>query len=199
MNKKQKNQQFVLTTMFVAIILLQSIVPFLGYVPLGAVVVGASAVILPATVALSAVLLGVRSGFIVAFFWAFYSWIRALLHPGTFGSVLFSNPLVAFVPRLLVGLMIGYLAKRFFSGRNKPTLFLFCMGGLSAFINTAMVILLTFLSLSFLPLSGYGIPKENLLFWLISVLAFNFIFEFFVNGFLVAAIGSVLQKHLPKF
>ncbi|MBS9336174.1 ECF transporter S component [Fructobacillus papyrifericola] len=193
MKAKQKNQQFVLTTMFVAIILLQSAVPFLGYVPLGAVVVGASAVILPATAALAGLVLGPKSGFIVAFFWAFYSWVRALLHPGTFGALLFSNPLVAFIPRLMVGFLIGYLAKRYFVGQKKPIAFLFSLGGLAAFINTAMVILLTWLSLTILPTHAYGIPRDNLLFWLVAVLAFNFIFEFVVNGFLVAAIGSVLQ------
>ncbi len=198
MKSKQKNQLFVATTMFVAIILLQSMVPFLGYVPLGAVVVGASAVILPATAALAGIALGPRSGFVVAFFWATYSWLHALTHPGTFGALLFSNPLVAFVPRLLVGVIIGYLAKRFFIDREKPVWFLFTMGALAAFINTFMVIFLSWLSLTLMPYSGYGIPKENLFLWLAGILALNFVFEFLVNGLLVAAIGRVLLKRLPK-
>lgn len=199
MQSKGKNQLFVATTMFVAIILLQSIVPFLGYVPLGAVVVGASAVILPATAALAALALGPRQGLIVAFFWAVYSWIRAITHPGTFGALLFSNPFVAFIPRLLVGLLVGYLGKKLFVDREKPVWFLFLMGGLAAFINTFTVILLSWLSLTLIPYSGYGIPKDNLFLWLAGILAFNFVFEFFLNGLLVAAIGRVLLKRLPKF
>ncbi|MDD9138361.1 ECF transporter S component [Fructobacillus sp. CRL 2054] len=199
MKSKQKNQLFVATTMFVAIILLQSVVPFLGYVPLGAVVVGASAVILPATAALAGITLGPKSGFVVAFFWAGYSWIKAMLHPGTFGALLFSNPFVAFIPRLLVGVVIGYIAKRCFVDQEKPVWFLFSMGSLAAFINTSMVILLTWVSLTVMPYNGYGIPKENLFFWLIGILAFNFIFEVVINGILVAAIGRILLKRLPKF
>ncbi|MBS9337574.1 ECF transporter S component [Fructobacillus parabroussonetiae] len=198
MKTKKNTQLFVAQTLFVAIILLQSAVPFLGYVPLGAVVVGASAVILPATAALAAITLGPKSGFVVAFFWAFYSWIRAILHPGTFGALLFSNPFVAFIPRILVGLVIGYLAQRFFKNQLKPVWFLFTLGGLSAFINTAIVIVLTWLSLTFLPYHGYGIPKENLFFWLVAILAFNFFFEFVMNGVLVAAIGPVLQRRFQK-
>ncbi|MFC4761465.1 ECF transporter S component [Fructobacillus durionis] len=199
MKSKQTNQLFVATTMFVAIIILQSVVPFLGYIPLGAVVIGASAVILPATAALAGISLGAKPGFIVAFFWAGYSWIKAMLHPGTFGALLFSNPLVAFIPRLLVGFLIGYIAKRCFVDQDKPVWFLFSMGSLAAFINTSMVILMTWLSLTVMPTHAYGIPKENLFFWLISVLAFNFIFEVIINGVLVAAIGPILLKRLPKF
>ncbi|MBS9338474.1 ECF transporter S component [Fructobacillus sp. M2-14] len=193
MNTNTKNQKFVATTIFVAIILLQSAVPFLGYVPLGAFFVGASAVILPATVSLAAIVLGAKPGMIVAFFWASFSFVRALLHPGTFGALLFSNPVIAYVPRILVGLIIGLVAKRFLQNKTS-SLRLFSLGAMSALINTAFAILFAWLSLTILPTNAYGIPSHNLLFWLVSVLAFNFVFEVVMNGLIVMAVGRVLVK-----
>lgn len=193
MKTNSKNQHFVLTTIFVAIILLQSAVPFLGYLPLGAFFIGASAVILPATVALAAIVLGPKSGVTVAFFWGTFSMVRALMHPGTFGSLLFSNPLIAYVPRLLIGLLIGLLAKRFLQNKTS-SLRLFSLGGLSALINTSMTILLAWLSLSVLPTNAYGIPSEHLLFFITSALALNFIFEVIANGLITMVVGRVIVK-----
>ncbi|MCO0832178.1 ECF transporter S component [Fructobacillus sp. W13] len=193
MKTNSKNQHFVLTTIFVAIILLQSAVPFLGYLPLGAFFIGASAVILPATVALAAIVLGPKSGATVAFFWGTFSMVRALLHPGTFGSLLFSNPLIAYVPRLLIGLLIGLLAKRFLQNKTS-SLRLFSLGGLSALINTSVTILLSWLSLTVLPTNAYGIPSDHLLFFIASALALNFIFEVIANGVITMVVGRDIVK-----
>lgn len=85
----QKTQRFVATTLFVAIVLLQSVVPFLGSLPLGAFFLGASVTIVPMTAALAGILLGPRSGMVVGLFWGMTSWVRALTHPGTIGALIF--------------------------------------------------------------------------------------------------------------
>ncbi|MDF7636901.1 ECF transporter S component [Leuconostocaceae bacterium ESL0958] len=190
----KKNQHFVLTTVFVAIVLLQSFIPLLGYLPLGAFVVGAYVVIVPTTAALAGALLGPRSGAIVGFFWGLASFARAFTLPGTFGGLLFSNPVTAILPRIAVGLLIGLLAQWLRSKRpvaNSITYFTF--GALAALLNTALVVLLTWLSFQLFPVSGYGIPAHHLLTWLIATLAFNAGFEIVANGLLVMILGRLLQ------
>lgn len=53
-----KSRHLVLTALFIAIVLLQSIVPWLGTLPLGAFAIGAAVTIITYTVAIGAMILG---------------------------------------------------------------------------------------------------------------------------------------------
>ncbi|SUP59499.1 Pantothenic acid ECF transporter S component PanT [Weissella viridescens] len=54
----QKSRRLVLTALFIAIILVQSLVPWLGTLPIGAFFLGASVTIITFTVAIGAMVLG---------------------------------------------------------------------------------------------------------------------------------------------
>ena len=56
-NTRLKTRQMVLTALFIAIILVQSIIPWLGYLPLGAFAVGAAVQIISVTVAIGALII----------------------------------------------------------------------------------------------------------------------------------------------
>lgn len=190
----QKTKYYIMTTLFVAIVFVQTLVPWLGTMPLGAFVIGASATIVQFTVALAGIILGPKYGAIVGFFWGMISFFNALTHPGTIGSLMFQNPFTALIPRILVGLIIGWLFNRFL--RKRPvgvrTLGLGLLGILAALINTVGVVLLTAIGFTVMQTNFTGIPNHNLLGWLISIVSFNAIFEIIVGCILVMVIGNVI-------
>lgn len=189
-----KIKYYVVTTLFVAIVMLQFFVPWLGLLPLGAFVIGASATIIPFTVAIAGVILGPKYGAVVGMFWGLFSFINAITHPGTIGSLMFQNPLTALLPRILVGYLVGWLFNRLL--RQQPNriklLGLGGLGVLAALINTIGVVLLTTLGFTIMQTNFTGIPQHNLLGWLISIVSFNVIFEMIVGFILVSVIGNIL-------
>ena len=183
-----------MTTLFVAIVLLQMLIPWLGIMPLGAFIIGASATIIQFTVALSGIILGPKYGAVVGFFWGGLSFINALTHPGTIGSLMFQNPATAFIPRILVGLVIGWLFNYFL--RQRPiatrTIGLGILGVLAALVNTVGVVILTTIGFTVMHTNFTGIPNHNILSWLIGIVSFNAIFEMIVGFILVMLIGNIL-------
>ena len=161
----KKTTYYIVTTLFVAIVLLQMLIPWLGIMPLGAFIIGASATIIQFTVALSGIILGPKYGAVVGFFWGGLSFINALTHPGTIGSLMFQNPATAFIPRILVGLVIGWLFNYFL--RQRPiatrTIGLGILGVLAALVNTVGVVILTTIGFTVMHTNFTGIPNHNIL------------------------------------
>ncbi|MGR8826773.1 ECF transporter S component [Leuconostoc citreum] len=190
----KKTAYYIVTTLFVAIVLLQMLIPWLGIMPLGAFIIGASATIIQFTVALSGIILGPKYGAVVGFFWGGLSFINALTHPGTIGSLMFQNPATAFIPRILVGLVIGWLFNYFL--RQRPiatrTIGLGILGVLAALVNTVGVVILTTIGFTVMHTNFTGIPNHNILSWLIGIVSFNAIFEMIVGFILVMLIGNIL-------
>ncbi|MFL2049612.1 pantothenate transporter pant [Leuconostoc mesenteroides] len=146
----QKTRYFVITTLFIAIVFLQIFVPWLGLLPLGAFIVGASVTIIQFTVAI--------------------------------------------IPRVLVGLIIGYLFNKLLRNQSTAirTVGLGVLGTTAALINTVGVVLLTTLGFTIMHTNFTGVPTHNILAWLISIVSFNALFEMIVGFILVSIIGSVL-------
>ena len=190
----KKTTYYIVTTLVVAIVLLQMLIPWLGIMPLGAFIIGASATIIQFTVALSGIILGPKYGAVVGFFWGGLSFINALTHPGTIGSLMFQNPATAFIPRILVGLVIGWLFNYFL--RQRPiatrTIGLGILGVLAALVNTVGVVILTTIGFTVMHTNFTGIPNHNILSWLIGIVSFNAIFEMIVGFILVMLIGNIL-------
>lgn len=189
-----KTKFLVVTTFFMAIILLQVLIPWLGYIPLGAVIVGAQPTIIQFTVAIAAILLGARWGAFIGGFWGLLTFWQAWSTPGSIGSLMFQNPFTAFIPRILVGLVIGMAFNKWLRNKNfgVRTLGLGFLGGLAALINTVGVVLLTVIGFTVMRTNFTGIPNHNLLGWLIGIVSFNSIFEIITGIILVAAIGNAL-------
>ncbi|MDK9677369.1 ECF transporter S component [Weissella cibaria] len=201
MRPKNKTRQLVLIAMFTAIILIQSIVPMLGLLPLGAFAVGLAVQIIGVTVAIGAVALGPGSGAFLGFVWGAYALWDAWTSVPSIGALMFRNPLTALVPRILVGLIIGFLYWCFFkdsSERIKPIVFI-GLGGLAAFINTAFVLLFTWLGFTVMHTTFTGIPNNHLLGWLIlSVAGVNGIVEIIVSAILVGVIATPIMSYLNR-
>lgn len=196
----QKTKYLVVAVFFMAIILLQVFIPGLGYIPLGAIVVGAAPTIIQVTVAVSGIVLGPRWGAFIGGFWGVITLLQAWTTPGSIGSLMFQNPLTAIVPRVLIGLIIGWLFNRLLRDKNLGlrTAGLAILGALSAIINTAGVVLLTTFGFTVMHTNFTGIPTHNILGWLIGIVSFNGIFEIITAAILVAVIGNVLVPLAEK-
>lgn len=190
-------RKLVVTALFIAIVLVQSLVPWLGTLPLGAFIIGASVTIITFTVAIGAMVLGPKTGALLGFVWGAYSLWHAWSSVPSVGALIFRNPITALVPRMLVGVIIGYLYWRFVRQRpiNQQTIWLTGLGALAAFLNTAFVLAITWVSFTLMNTSFTGIPDSGLANWLIvSISGFNGIFEMIVGAILVPLIGRPVLK-----
>ncbi|WP_270321193.1 ECF transporter S component [Weissella confusa] len=190
--RPNSSRHLVLTALFIAIILLQSIVPWLGTLPLGAFAIGAAVTIITFTVAIGAMVLGPRAGALLGFVWGAYSLWHAWTSAPSIGALIFRNPITAIVPRMLVGLIIGYLYWRFVKNRpmGQQTIWLAGLGALSAFVNTFFVLSITWIGFTVMHTTAFGIPDSGLANYLIvSIAGFNGIFEIIVGAILVPLIG----------
>ena len=196
-----KSRHLVLTALFIAVILLQSIVPWLGTLPLGAFAVGAAVTIITYTVAIGAMVLGPKTGALLGFVWGAYSLWHAWASVPSIGALIFRNPITALVPRIMVGLLTGYLYQKFVQQyelkKQGPGLAI--LGSLSAVINTTLVLLITWLSFTVMDTSFTGIPNTNLAQWLIvSIAGFNGIFEIIAWAILVPLIGLPIMTYFKN-
>ena len=190
--RPKSSRHLVLTALFIAIILLQSVVPWLGTLPLGAFAIGAAVTIITFTVAIGAMVLGPRAGALLGFVWGAYSLWHAWTSAPSIGALIFRNPITAIVPRMLVGLIIGYLYWRFVKNRpmGQQTIWLAGLGALSAFVNTFFVLSITWIGFTVMHTTAFGIPDSGLANYLIvSIAGFNGIFEIVVGAILVPLIG----------
>ncbi|MCQ2009047.1 MAG: ECF transporter S component [Sporolactobacillus sp.] len=103
---QNQTYRLVLLSVFTAIILLQNFVPFLGYIPIGAL----SLTIIHLTVIVVAIVLGPIEGAIIGGVWGMTTFIRAFTFPSSpIAPIVFTNPLISVIPRILVGFVAGYL------------------------------------------------------------------------------------------
>ncbi|WP_271294899.1 ECF transporter S component [Weissella confusa] len=197
MQSRNRTRNLVLIALFTAIILIQSMVPMLGLLPLGAFAVGLSVQIIGVTVAVGAIVLGPGAGAFLGFVWGAYALWDAWTSVPSIGALMFRNPLTALVPRILVGLIIGYLYWHWVKGQK--TIPLFILGGLAAFINTAFVLIFTWLGFNVMNTIFTGIPDNHLLSWLIlSVAGVNGIVEIIVSAILVALIATPVVAYVNR-
>ena len=137
MNKKFNTSQLVLLGLMTAILLLMAYTP-LGYLNIGPLAITFNVI----PVAVAAITLGPVGGAIVGSVFGLTSFLQCIGVGGTsaMGAVLFGiNPVLAFiqrfVPRMIDGLLLGYIFRGMRKVSNTPTA-CFVTGFCSAFLNT---------------------------------------------------------------
>ena len=106
MTRHQRIRRNTLRAIFMAIIIIQDLVPFFGNIPLGPL----SITTLHITVIIAAITLGPGEGAIIGGIWGLLTWVRAFVAPTSpLAPLVFTNPLVAVFPRIMIGLVAGYL------------------------------------------------------------------------------------------
>lgn len=88
--------------LFLALIAVQTMVPMLGYLPLGFI----NLTIIHITVIIGAVMFGPGEGLLIGTVWGVLTIVRAYTAPTSpLDTLVFTNPLVSVVPRMLVGVL----------------------------------------------------------------------------------------------
>ena len=131
MQNRQQIQRLTTQALLIVIIVLQDLIPMIGNLPLGP---------LSITVGVVAVVWGPREGMVVGGVWGLLTWVRAFVYPSSpLAPLIFTNPLISFVPRLLIGLVAGWV----FIGLKKvvsPSLAACFAGLMGSVTNTVLVL-----------------------------------------------------------
>lgn len=195
MNTQSKTMRLTLMGLLTAILLLMAYTP-LGYLNIGPLAITFNVI----PVALAAITLGPVGGAAMGAVFGLTSFLQCIGVGGTsvMGATLFAiNPFLAFiqrfVPRLLDGLLLGYVfqySRRSVGDRIACMITGFC----SAFFNT--VLFMTFLVVLFGNteyMQGL-IGGRNVLLFICSFVGFNAVFEMISSTLLTGAIGLALLK-----
>lgn len=136
----KNTRELTLNAMFVTIIVIMGLVPFLGIFPIGPL--GIQIIHIPVIIA--GLVLGFKSGVLAGFSFGAVTLFVALTRPSNILHPYFTNPLVSILPRLLFGMSIGIfynLLNKFV--KSKPLVY-----GLTAFLSTIAHTIFVFIALS---------------------------------------------------
>lgn len=197
-NKRKSTRQLVLTAMFMAIILLQCMVPWLGFIPINPMV---RVTIIPFTVALGGMLLGPRVGGLLGAVMGMYSFYHAWTLPIGIGSLMLRNPITALLPRILVGVIVGIIYIKLVQQKahRASPLLMFLLGALAAIINTGLVIGLTWLHFRIFNTTVAGLPNHVGIIWMFtSIAGLNALIEVVVDGLLGMLVGWPILRYMQK-
>lgn len=182
MNKKNEFRQtrtLTLLGLMTAIILILAVVPGLGFVPVGPI----NATTLHIPVIILAIVEGPVAGGVLGFIFGVISMIRAILQP-TPMSFIFMNPIVAIIPRVLIGLLTGYVYQVLKRKKTIGKLSIGIASGIGSLVNTVFVMGLIYLI--------YGQKYLDLSNELAAAKAASEGVEFIANTSVIKLIGGII-------
>lgn len=187
-----RTKRLTAQTLLLTILILQDFIPALGNIPIGPL----SLTTLQITVMIGAVVMGPGTGMLLGGTWGVITWLRAFFYPSSpLAPLIFTNPIIAIVPRFLVGLVAGYLfiwlhkimkdrwALLITGAAGAMTNTLLVLGGIYLFARTPAVA------------NGYHTDVAHLGVVLGTVLATNGLAEMVLSMILVPAISLPLLKY----
>ncbi len=128
--------RLTLLAMFSAIIIVMTFVPYVGYITLG---VTLSITTLHIPVIIGAITLGPVGGAVLGTVWGLSCLVYALSN-GTADAVIFTNPLISVLPRIIVGYLIGWYYVWFKKIIKNHYAAAIVVGALGTITHTALVI-----------------------------------------------------------
>lgn len=192
MNKQTNVFKITILSMFLAILIAQTFIPMLGYIPLGPIDI----TIVHVTVILVAVLFGPKMGSVLGTTWGLLSMIRAYMQPTPF-NIVFLNPVVSVLPRLIVGFLSGVLFL-FFRKKFSDKVSYAVTAGIGTLINTVLVLGSIYLFASETYAEALGISETLLLGALVTVAGTNGIIEMIASVIILPLIAIPLSKVISR-
>ncbi len=193
--KKFGTREIVTTAMLCAILLLMSFTP-LGYLNIGPLAISFNMI----PVAIAAIVLGPVGGMILGGVFGITSFLQCMGIGGTsaMGVILFGiNPFLAFVqrfvPRLLAGLIAGYVFKAI-KNLDKPTVACFATGFSAALLNTVLFMSALILLFGRTEYVQGLIGGRNVIIFVCTFVGINAVVEMIAASLVVGAVGRVLSK-----
>ncbi len=129
----QKTHRFVLAAILSALIIVMTVVPYTGYIYYG----GIEITTLHIVVMLGAFFLGPYYGALLGTVWGATCLLRAFTNPLW---ILFTNPMISLVPRILVGLGAGLIFAALKKSRLSEPLAVGLSAAFSTLLNTVLVL-----------------------------------------------------------
>ncbi|MDF7672816.1 ECF transporter S component [Lactobacillus sp. ESL0701] len=199
---RKETRNLAITAVFVAIFLLQTFVPNIGYIRILPTLPAITTV--PLTVAVYSLLMGPKAGTLFGLFWGLLRLFQAYTQPGDIVSLmLFQNVFISIVPSILAGLFPGLIGRLFEhkSGKAKELGYILA-GAVTSLTNTAMVILLTsviFMGNGKLAASmGHFAPGTPLIVILILALGMNGLIEAIFTAVITPIIVTPMKTVMKK-
>ncbi|AVK62662.1 ECF transporter S component [Lactobacillus sp. CBA3606] len=189
---KQRSNAYHISVLavLIAIVIIQNIVPFFGYIP----IMGLSLTTIHITVIIAAVILGPRDGAIIGGAWGLLDWIRAFVAPTSpLAPLVFTNPLVSVLPRILIGVVAGWVFI-WFRRHKKTTLGLTLAGIAGSLTNTLLVLGLIGLLYRQQAAGFYQVDLAKLMPYLLTIVGTNGVPEAILAGLLTPLIGLPLLR-----
>lgn len=194
-NRQNKAYHTAILGILTAIILLQSFIPFLGYIPIPPL----NPTIIHITVIIAALSLGTKDGMIIGGVWGVIRLIRAFAAPQTpLDPLIFTNPLISVLPRIMVGLVAGAVFIWFRNKQKNQTFGMALAAVLASLTNTILV--LTFIYAFYRDdyAAAINVDSSNLMYVLGGVVLTNGVAEAIAAGILAPVIAKPLLKITKK-
>ncbi|MBR4027035.1 MAG: ECF transporter S component [Lachnospiraceae bacterium] len=207
MHNKKYLSELVLTGLFSAIIIIMAFTP-LGYIPLGII----NATIIQIPVIIGSLFCGPKKGAFLGFLFGFTSFLKNTIMPASLSAFVFSPILAAsqigtigilystficFVPRILVGVLPYFI----YIGLRKlikvKAVNFGIAGVLGAFVNTALVMGSIFILYKDAYAQALNVDPNAVAGVIGGIVSFNGVIEAILSGFIVSAVGVVLNKIKP--
>ena len=187
MTRHQRIRRNTLRAIFMAIIILQDFVPFFGNIPLGPL----SITTLHVTVILAAITLGPGEGAIIGGTWGLLTWIRAFVAPSSpLAPLVVTNPLVAIFPRIMIGVVAGFLFRLVVRYSHSQRLAAILAAAAGAITNTGLVLGMIYLFYRTPAVAhAYGVDVSHLLPALEAIMATNGLAELILAVIVVPLIA----------
>lgn len=190
MHQRQSIQRITRLGILIAIIVLMTFVPNLGYIQTG--LLSITTIHIP--VIIGSALLGPVGGLVLGTTWGITSFLKVLSMPSTIETAIFLNPMVSIFPRILVGLIISFAAiglGRLVKNKDLKNALVAAVGTLS---NTVLV-----LSSIFIFAQG-GVLSFNQAFSVIVtvIISTNGLLELVLAVILVPIIVRAISKVIPQ-
>lgn len=192
--RRKETARLTITAVFVALLLLQTFVPNIGYIRIIPALPAITTI--PLTIAIYSSLMGSKAGLGFGLFWGITRLFVAYTQPGDIVSLLiFQNPVISLVPSIIAGWLPGLIVKVI---KRKDIGFIFA-GLVASLTNTFLVILLT--SLFFMNNStvltshlGNNTGSNTLFIILVAALGLNGILEAIFTGIVTPIVAIPLRK-----
>ncbi len=207
MKKSFNTLYYTQLSLLSAIIIIMSIVPFLGYIPLGFM----NATIIHVPVVIGAIVLGPKAGGILGFVFGITSLINNTIRPnatsfvftpfytlGEGGSNYFSL-LICLLPRILIGVFAGYIfifGVKFLRSKFAASV---CAGIVGSLTNTILVMLGIFFFFGEDYSTARGIQYDELFSVIAGIIGSVGVIEAIVCAILAAIVSTPLLKMIKKY
>lgn len=191
MLRRKKAYKTAILGILIAIIFVQSMVPFLGYIPTGFI----NITVIHITVIVAAIVLGPKDGAIVGAVWGIGTIIRAFTSPTSIiDTTVFTNPIVAVLPRIAVGLIAGWIYLWLKKYTKKRILGMAVASAVGSLTNTILVLGLMRVMYASAMAQAYATQTDLLNKLLLVIVGTNGIPEMIVAIILAPAISTAILK-----